>query len=86
MKKVNNCPVCKCEMWLPDELCESALKSAQINFFCAYGHKQHLSEDCIKAYWQPLPNIPIKLIEHSNVVQLFKGKNNENPVAKESHP
>ena len=59
-------------MWLPDELCDAALKSAQIKFFCAYGHSQHFSDDCIAKYWTCLelkPRIP----ENSNVV-LFQKK------------
>ncbi len=76
MKKINNCPVCKCEMWLPDELCDAALKSSKVKFHCAYGHSQHFSDDCIKAYWAPLQKIKIPIVEYSNVIQ-FKGKTHE---------
>lgn len=40
----NTCYQCKCQMWIPDSLNDAALCSrgpSGIQFFCAYGHKQH---------------------------------------------
>ncbi len=37
----NTCYVCKCQMWIPDELNSAALHArGEIPFFCAYGHRQ----------------------------------------------
>lgn len=69
MKRISNCPGCNCEIWLPDELHEAAIRSPKINFFCVYGHKQHFSEAGIAQYWAKKPK--------AIVIQLFKGKGHE---------
>lgn len=41
-----NCCICHCDMWLPPALDEAARRSRGpngIQFFCAYGHRQHYS-------------------------------------------
>lgn len=38
------CCRCSTNMFIPDELEDSARKSPDIWFYCAYGHKQHYSE------------------------------------------
>ena len=41
MKSVGPCYTCKCEMWIPDALYESANHAkGRISFYCAYGHSQ----------------------------------------------
>ena len=81
MKRVGDCPSCKCEIWLPDILFDNAIRSPEIGFYCSYGHKQHFSEAGIKKYFDALaakafkeaPMIP----NLSNVIRLFKEKGHE---------
>lgn len=41
----NTCYKCKCQMWIPDDLNQSALHArGMIPFYCAYGHKQFYVE------------------------------------------
>lgn len=44
VKNTGQCVNCKCEVWIPDALYESAHASrgpSGIRFFCAYGHSQY---------------------------------------------
>lgn len=41
MKSAGLCWQCKCDVWLPDALYDSARHSEAISFFCAYGHSAH---------------------------------------------
>lgn len=79
MKRMANCPVCQCEVALPEGLFEAVMHSHKISYHCAYGHSQHLSEDGIRKYWtdkafkaQPVTEIP----DNTNVIQ-FKRKGHE---------
>lgn len=38
---VGRCCQCGSEMLIPDELYRAAVRSPDISFYCAYGHKQH---------------------------------------------
>lgn len=44
MINVGSCARCKCEMWLPDSLNESARRSENVSFYCAYGHAQYFPQ------------------------------------------
>lgn len=44
MKNAGPCCRCKTDIYLPDSLYEVALKSPDVWFWCAYGHKQHFTE------------------------------------------
>lgn len=47
MTTLVHCFRCKCEIYLPDALYESALRSrgpSGIQFYCPYGHDQHFIE------------------------------------------
>jgi len=80
MKRIGNCPWCKSEMWLPDELYQAAVRSPQIAFYCAYGHKQHFSIEGIKKYWEdkakPAQPAIQPTYEATNII-IFKGKGHE---------
>lgn len=77
MQRVSACVQCKCEIGLPDELYEAAIRSPKISFYCAYGHSQHFSEDGIRKYWAARSQAAeLKFTDMTNVVQ-FKGKTNE---------
>ena len=41
---VGPCYRCKCEMWLPTALYESAKRTDRITFYCPYGHGQVFRE------------------------------------------
>lgn len=41
MINAGSCCVCKCIIYLPKDLYNSAKHSESISFYCAYGHKQH---------------------------------------------
>lgn len=38
MKDAGACIVCKCPVWLPDALYETAQRSAKVTFYCGHGH------------------------------------------------
>jgi len=76
MKRVGDCPLCQCEIWLPDELFLDGMKS-KATFFCSYGHKQQFSENTIKYYWWHQSKTVTKNQNHNNVIQLFKEKGHE---------
>lgn len=77
MIKVAPCAHCKCEVWLPHELQEVALRIPGTSFYCAYGHKQHYPEEGVRKYWAKQAAIKLlELPDMTNVVQ-FKGKINE---------
>jgi hypothetical protein len=40
MINAGQCFRCKCDIWLPDELCHAARRSDRVEFFCSYGHAQ----------------------------------------------
>jgi len=78
MKRVGDCPLCRCEVYLPDELFSAAMKSSMITFFCSYGHKQHFSEDTIKRHSAKItqPPAPLPSYDGTNIIK-FKGKGHE---------
>lgn len=74
MKKLNDCPLCKCEIWIPESLFNEAIRSVEIVFYCAYGHKQHFSQAGIDKYWTK----PVTKNQNpNNVFPLFKAKGHE---------